>query len=59
MIAGSAGGPNSTEQTSEALRKQLNRPGGKKSDPLTNQRLPRSQREHAKQYFEQLRKGGD
>lgn len=54
---GSAGGPNMAGRTAEAIKQELNSGTVEKDDPLVNQRLPKAQREHAKQYFERLRDG--
>ena len=56
-ITGWTGGPNlkgdvrvEIEQRAEAARHG-------EADPLTEQRMPREHQEHAREYFEQLRKG--
>lgn len=54
---GDADGPNMAGRTLEEVKAELNSAKAKEDDPLTNQRLPRSQRDHAKQYFEKLREG--
>ncbi len=54
---GSAGGPNMAGRTAEAIKQELNSGTVEKDDPLVNTRLPKAQREHAKQYFERLREG--
>lgn len=54
---GSAGGPNMAGRTTEEIKQELNSGAVEKDDPLVNTRLPKSQREHAKQYFERLREG--
>lgn len=57
IIAGFADGPNrkgvSREQVKAAIQSELS----KESDPTENQTLPRTEREHAQQYFDQLREG--
>lgn len=54
---GDADGPNIAGLTQEEVKQEIESTSSQDSDPLTNQRLPRSQREHAKQYFERFRKG--
>jgi hypothetical protein len=55
VVTGDADGNNitgrSTSEVREIVRKSIN----EKNDPLENQVLPKSQREHAKEYFEKLR----
>ena len=55
VVTGDADGNNitgrSTSEVREIVRKSIN----EKADPLENQVLPKSQREHAKEYFEKLR----
>lgn len=54
---GDAGGPNiagiSTEQAKEAVRASIDAD----ADPITSQKLPRWQQEHAKEFFKNLREG--
>lgn len=54
---GSADGPNMAGRTLEDVKQELNASKVEDDDPLTDVRLPKSQREHARQYFERLRKG--
>lgn len=54
---GTAGGPNMAGRTAEEIKAELNSGAVEKDDPLVNQRLPKAQREHAKQYFDRLRDG--
>jgi hypothetical protein len=54
---GDADGPNMAGRTLEEVQAELNSATAEEDDPLTNQRLPRSQKDHAKQYFEKLREG--
>ena len=55
---GDASGPNAAGRATEEVQSQIRQSlESKDSDPLTDQALPRDQREHAKQYFERLRKG--
>jgi len=41
----------------EELKEEMGSLGAEPADPLTNERLPRSRREHAEQYFRSLREG--
>ncbi|MCH2116739.1 MAG: hypothetical protein MK161_03490 [Pirellulales bacterium] len=41
----------------EELKAEMASLGAEPADPLTNERLPRSRREHAEQYFRSLREG--
>ncbi len=54
-IAGSADGANITGSSISEAREAIKSAMGEKSDPLENQKLPKSQREHAKEYFKGLR----
>jgi hypothetical protein len=54
---GTAGGPNMAGKTAEGVKEALNSGTVEEDDPLVNQRLPKSQREHARQYFDRLREG--
>lgn len=54
---GTAGGPNMAGRTTAELKQELNSGKVEQDDPLVNQRLPKSQREHARQYFDRLREG--
>jgi len=54
---GDAGGANIAGLTKKQAQAEVSSSMSKDSDPLTNQRLPRSQRDHAKEYFERFREG--
>ena len=54
---GDTGGANIAGLTKEQAQAEVTSSMSKDSDPLTNQRLPRSQRDHAKEYFERFRNG--
>ena len=55
VVTGQADGKNITGKSISEVREIAESSMKKKSDPLENQKLPKSQREHAKEYFEQLR----
>ncbi len=55
VITGSADGNNISGRTVSEARELIRAEMSKDADPLENQQLPRSQREHARQYFEALR----
>ncbi|HEV3417642.1 MAG TPA: hypothetical protein VG056_12535 [Pirellulales bacterium] len=57
VSVGEAGGPNIKGQVQEEIKAQIESAKHDSADPLTGQRLPRSQREHAKEYFDALREG--
>jgi hypothetical protein len=41
----------------QEIQEQIQASRREQSDPITRQRLPRSQRDHAKEYFDALREG--
>ncbi|HEX3997533.1 MAG TPA: hypothetical protein VHX65_03170 [Pirellulales bacterium] len=57
IITGEADGPNSKGNVRAEIQAQLDSAKHDDSDPLTGQRLPRSQRDFAKEYFDSLREG--
>lgn len=57
VVTGKADGENLTGRTTSEARAIVEAAIAADSDPLENQVLPKSQREHAKQYFESLREG--
>ncbi|MCC9600816.1 hypothetical protein LOC67_09585 [Stieleria sp. JC731] len=56
-ITGFADGPNRKGVTREELKRAVESAFSEDSDPLENQQLPRTEREHAKDYFDKLRAG--
>ena len=56
VIAGHADGPNRKGVTRESIRNVVESALSDESDPSENQVLPRTEREHAQQYFDELRK---
>ncbi len=57
IIAGFADGANRKGVTREAVKAAIQSELSKESDPTENATLPRAEREHAQQYFDQLREG--
>jgi tetratricopeptide (TPR) repeat protein len=57
VIAGFADGPNRKGITREDVKQAIDSSLREESDPTENQTLPRTEREHAQQYFDQLREG--
>ena len=55
VITGEADGPNIKGKVRAEIQAQLDSARHDDSDPLTGQRLPRSQRDFAKEYFDSLR----
>lgn len=58
IIAGPAGGANRKGEVREEVQNAVVEALAEESDPLTNQPLPRNEREHAQQYFDRLREAG-
>ncbi len=56
-IAGEAEGPNIKGNFQQKLNEQFQSARQESADPLTNERIPRKQRQHAKEYFDHLREG--
>jgi hypothetical protein len=54
---GTASGPNSKGISREAAKSIVEAEESTDDDPLTNQTLPRAQRQHAQEYFQKFRKG--
>jgi hypothetical protein len=57
VITGEADGPNLKGKVRAQIQEQIDSAKHENSDPLTGQRLPRSQRDFAKEYFDSLREG--
>lgn len=57
MNAGFADGPNRKGVTREDVKQAVLGAISEESDPLENQNLPRSERDHAREYFDKLRSG--
>jgi len=56
-IVGEVDGPNVKGDYQQELNQQFQAARQQTTDPLTNQRIPRKQRQHAKEYFDRLREG--
>lgn len=55
VIKGEIDGPNIKGAVLEAIKEEMTAAEAQEADPLVNQRLPRSHREHAEEYFNALR----
>jgi hypothetical protein len=56
-IVGLADGPNTKGNVREQIEAQFSDGAREPTDPLTEGRLPRSYREHTRDYFNRLREG--
>jgi hypothetical protein len=56
-FGGLVDGPNIKGEVAEAIKEEMATLEAEPADPLVNERLPSSRREHAEQYFELLREG--
>ncbi len=54
---GDASGPNQPGVSLEVVRDQIKSLLNQEADPLTDERLPRSQQDHVRQYYRRLGKG--
>ncbi|MBC8875387.1 MAG: hypothetical protein H8E44_38675 [Planctomycetes bacterium] len=54
---GSAGGPNRAGRSFEEVKEQISSELSEDADPLVDVRLPRKERDHAKEYFQRYNKG--
>lgn len=57
VISGFADGPNRKGISREDVKRAIESSFSEESDPLENQQLPRTEREHAMDYFNKLRSG--
>jgi len=57
VVVGEADGPNIRGQVAQAIKQEMAAQGSQPADPLVSERLPKSRREHAEQYFNSLREG--
>jgi hypothetical protein len=57
VITGEVEGPNLKGQVQQEIQDQIEASKREASDAVTRQRLPRNQRDHAKEYFDSLRQG--
>jgi hypothetical protein len=56
-VVGEVEGPNARDNVQLQLREQFQSAKRESSDPLTEQKLPKNEREQARQYFDQFRSG--
>ena len=56
-VVGEVEGPNARDNVQLQLREQFQSAKREASDPLTEQKLPKNEREQARQYFDQFRSG--
>jgi hypothetical protein len=57
VVTGTATGPNKAGEAIEELKSEIEAARRSDDDPLTGVRLPKSQRELTKQYFDKFREG--
>ena len=57
VVTGTASGPNKAGQALQDIKSEIESSKRSDDDPLTGQRLPKQQRELARQYFDAFRKG--
>ena len=57
VITGTAAGPNKAGEVLEELKSEIANTKQSDDDPLTGQRLPKKQRELAREYFDAFRSG--
>mgnify|MGYP002622488794 FL=1 len=57
VITDLVGGPNAKGRVSQQIQSEFESAGGEDTNPLTDQKLPRGHRDHARDYFEALREG--
>ncbi|MEM1303441.1 MAG: hypothetical protein AAGG46_01005 [Planctomycetota bacterium] len=57
VMAGQVDGPNIKGNVGEAIKQEIAGGIAEESDPLVEERLPRGHREHAQEFFQQLREG--
>ncbi|HRF01326.1 MAG TPA: hypothetical protein PLI18_12460, partial [Pirellulaceae bacterium] len=55
VVGGPAGGPNRTGDSRVSTREAIAEALSEETDPVGEQRLPRSRRDHVRDYFERLR----
>jgi hypothetical protein len=54
---GDAAGPNQSGKSQESISERIESALNKDAEALTDQRLPRTQQDHVKEYYDRLRKG--
>ena len=56
-IAGEVEGPNIAGNVRQQIQEQFESAASQSADPLTDQRMPRGHRQHAREYFDRFREG--
>ena len=59
FVIGKTGGPNKAGDVREEIKQAIGSSAEGSSDALTNERLPRKQRDHVKEYYDAFRQGGE
>lgn len=57
VVTGTSSGANRAGKSLAEIRQEISSTLNEEADPLTDVRLPRSERDHTRQYFERLRQG--
>jgi hypothetical protein len=57
VFGGMVEGPNIKGEVAQSIKEEMATLSAEPADPLTSERLPRSRRQHAEQYFQMLRDG--
>ena len=59
FVIGKTGGANKAGDVREDIKNAIRSSAEGSADALTNERLPRKQREHVKEYYDAFRQGGE
>ena len=59
FVIGKTNGPNKAGDVREEIKDAIRSAGEGSADPLTNERLPRKQRDHVKEYYDAFRQGSE
>lgn len=57
VVVGDAAGPNFKGKVAEAIKQDFDDARRGSTDPLTQRRIPRQHRQHAREYFTRFREG--
>jgi hypothetical protein len=57
VLEGMVEGPNIKGDVAQNIKEEMETLTAQPADPLTSERLPKSRRQHAEQYFQMLREG--
>jgi DNA repair exonuclease SbcCD ATPase subunit len=57
VFGGMVEGPNIKGEVAQSIKEEMATLSAEPADPLTSERLPKSRRQHAEQYFQMLREG--